>query len=621
MMQKTARDSKRSSEVVSSGDRAAIVRLGSDISPATNARVIALMRALDRTPPAGLQDLVPAYASVLVLFDPLLTSPAAIEAHIRAVLSMMRVRSKARGGRLVRIPVRYGGKDGPDLEDVAQLTGLSPDDVVGRHAGAEYLVYFLGFLAGFPYLGGLPSELDVPRLHSPRSHVPAGSVGLAGQQTGIYPVITPGGWRIIGHTQMQLFDPSRNPPSLLRPGDRVHFEPICDEHVNSTGGFASPSLHTGGSPSGAAKRRNYRHTVHVSSAETIPWMIVRKPGPLATVQDLGRPGYARYGVSVSGAADTDALQLGNLLLGNPPGAAALELTLGGGEFEVLAPCIVALTGAECDIYCNGRPLQAAVATPLEAGDILQIGLARRGARTYLCVAGGLKVTPVLESCSTDVRAGLGGIEGRALRIKDVLLRGMPMRPPELLVGQRLPPDDTRRFPSNDTWVIRILPGPHAREAPHDLEALLTGTYSVDVQSDRVGVRLQTTGLSGRRGVVGGETISEGVPYGAVQVPPSGEPIILLADHQTTGGYRMPAVVAAADLWRVAQLRPGNIVHFALITTEDAVEALRARAEWLKRIRAHDGVSGEAMSSKQIKLDVAQLMRGFLEWSEEQDNDE
>jgi allophanate hydrolase subunit 2 len=112
-----------------------------------------------------------------------------------------------------------------------------------------------------------------------------------------------------------------------------------------------------------------------------------------------------------------------------------------------------------------------------------------------------------------------------------------------------------------------------------------------------------------------------VPPGAVQVPPSGEPIILLADHQTTGGYRMPAVVAAAELWRVAQLRPGNILRFVLITTEDAVEALRARAEWLKRIRAHDPVSGEPMSSKQIKLDVAQLMRGFLEWSEEQDNDE
>jgi len=170
-------------------------------------------------------------------------------------------------------------------------------------------------------------------------------------------------------------------------------------------------------------------------------------------------------------------------------------------------------------------------------------------------------------------------------------------------------------------VIRILPGPHAREAPQDLEGLLAGAYSVGVQSDRVGVRLQTIGPSRRRRGVGAETISEGVPRGAIQAPSSGEPIILLADHQTTGGYRMPAVVAAADLWRVAQLRPGNILRFALITTEDAVEALRARAEWLKRIRAHDAVSGEAMSSKQINLDLAQLMRGFLEWSEEQDNDE
>src|SRR5262249_33523724 len=209
------------------------------------------------------------------------------------------------------------GDDGPDLLEVARLTGLPPEEVVRRHVAATYRVYFLGFLAGFPYLGGLPSELAVPRLAAPRTHVPAGSVALAERQTGIYPVPSPGGWRLIGRTPLRLFDPAANPPALLRPGDRVRFVAGGMSGASGSGGTYAPPVasHTG-----------------PHAEEEVPWLRVLRPGPLTTVQDLGRPGNARYGVSASGAADADALLLGNLLLGNSPAAAGLEITLGGCAF-------------------------------------------------------------------------------------------------------------------------------------------------------------------------------------------------------------------------------------------------------------------------------------------------
>jgi KipI family sensor histidine kinase inhibitor len=611
-------------EIAPAGDAAVLVRLGADISLAAHSRVLALLHALDDDPPAGLRDLVPAYASLLVVFDPAITTPDAVETYVRARLSSLPVRRNSRRGRLVRIPVRYGGTDGPDLEDVADLAGLPPEEVVRRHASAEYRVYFLGFVAGFPYLGGLPPGLGVPRLPSPRPQVPAGSVAIGGQQTGIYPVAAPGGWRLIGRTSSRLFDPAADPPALLRPGDRVRFEPVCDDHdadvVDSVpaGDFAARAMRP---PQWRAANR-----APVSAApadERVPWVRVRTPGPLSTVQDLGRAGYARYGVSASGAADADALRLGNALVGNPPGAAGLEMTLGGVELEALAPCAMAVTGAECEVSVDHRHAQMGVVRALAAGDTLTIGPAERGVRAYLCVSGGVAVPVVLGSRSTDLRASLGGLLGRPLRAGDVLVRGVPAETGAIQVGSRLAIDPVRRWPLDGIWTLRVLPGPHGGQVPGDLEALMAQSYVVDPRSDRVGVRLHGCDASEKQLGAGGETITEGVPRGAVQLPPDGEPIILLADHQTTGGYRVPAVVATADLWRVAQLRPGDAVRFATVTPEAASAMLRARQKWLEEVRAGlvGGAGATAANSRPGELDVEQLMRGFAEWSEEAFDDE
>ena len=202
-------------------DRSLLVEFGEAISLETHHDVFHLTRALDGV--RGILNLHPAYASVLVEFDPRLREHDEMERLIREAAGGESAASHTSETRLVEIPVRYGGEFGPDLPDVARHTGLSPERVVELHSGAEYLVYFLGFAPGFAYLGGLPAELATPRLPAPRKHVPAGSVAIGGNQTGVYPMVSPGGWRIIGHTDLKLFDPSAAEPVLLRMGDRLRF--------------------------------------------------------------------------------------------------------------------------------------------------------------------------------------------------------------------------------------------------------------------------------------------------------------------------------------------------------------------------------------------------------------
>lgn len=202
-------------------DRSLLVSFGEGISLETHRHVFHLTRALEGV--RGILNLHPAYASVLVEFDPRLRNHAQIEAVVRERAAGEPPAGDSEKTRLVEIPVRYGGEFGPDLPDVARHTGLSPERVIELHSRAGYLVYFLGFAPGFAYLGGLPPELATPRLSAPRKRTPPGSVAIGGNQTGVYPIDSPGGWRIIGHTDAKLFDPAATEPVLLRMGDRLRF--------------------------------------------------------------------------------------------------------------------------------------------------------------------------------------------------------------------------------------------------------------------------------------------------------------------------------------------------------------------------------------------------------------
>jgi KipI family sensor histidine kinase inhibitor len=203
-------------------DRALLISFGDEISLDNHRRVARLTRAMEGV--RGVLNVHPAFTSVLVDFDPRLRTHDEVEAAVRERFEA--AADQPGESRLVEIPVRYGGEDGPDLADVARHTGLSPERVVESFAAAEYLVYFVGFATCFPYLGGLPPELATPRLSAPRKSVPAGSVAIGGPQAGVYPLPSPAGWRLIGRTPLRLFDPAATPPPVLRMGNRVRFVPL-----------------------------------------------------------------------------------------------------------------------------------------------------------------------------------------------------------------------------------------------------------------------------------------------------------------------------------------------------------------------------------------------------------
>jgi len=206
------------------GDSAILISLGETISAETSDLVLGLSELVREKKIEGVTDCIPAYATVLIKYDPLRVDYETLSGVIQPMLTRKKNAGRS-AGRITEIPVYYGGKYGPDLTEVVRHTGLSPEEVIRLHSGAEYAVCFIGFLPGFPYLSGMDSRLATPRLATPRQLVPAGSVGIAGSQTGIYPLDSPGGWQIIGQSFLAIFDPKREPPALLMAGDRVRFIP------------------------------------------------------------------------------------------------------------------------------------------------------------------------------------------------------------------------------------------------------------------------------------------------------------------------------------------------------------------------------------------------------------
>lgn len=213
------------------GDAALLVEFGEAISLETNRRVISLNDAILKAGIKGVEELVPTYRSLLIRYDPLETSYEQIVFRVKDLEKTWECSAGRLEGRKAIVPVVYGEEYGPDLGHVARVHGLTEEQVIRLHSGREYRVYMIGFVAGFPYLGEVADEIATPRLETPRLKVPAGSVGIAERQTGIYPREAPGGWQIVGRTLLRLFDPQREPPALLKPGDTVEFRSISlDEY-------------------------------------------------------------------------------------------------------------------------------------------------------------------------------------------------------------------------------------------------------------------------------------------------------------------------------------------------------------------------------------------------------
>lgn len=294
---------------------------------------------------------------------------------------------------------------------------------------------------------------------------------------------------------------------------------------------------------------------------------VIQPGFLTTVQDKGRYGYQQYGVPVSGAMDSYALMMANLLAGNGEGDACLEITVLGPRLQVLGDTVVAVAGADLSPALNESPLSSWEAVKVRRGDIISFGRPRSGCRSYLAVAGGIDVPLIMGSRSTYVRSGLGGLEGRALRRGDRLCSANARLEASL---RSLPPQYIPAYQANSE--LRVVLGPQDDcFTEKGIHTFLNSEYVISVQADRMGYRLEGPPVEHKSGA---DIVSDGVPPGAVQVPGDGLPIILLADRQTTGGYAKIAAVCAVDLPWLAQAEIGHSIRFLQVSQEEAWQLLK-----------------------------------------------
>ncbi len=297
-------------------------------------------------------------------------------------------------------------------------------------------------------------------------------------------------------------------------------------------------------------------------------LVVQACGPGTTIQDQGRFGWQKYGLGPAGAMDRLAQAQANALVGNGPEAAVLEFALAGARFLVEGgACRIALVGAEMPLKIEGNVIAPLAAVTVQNGQTIEIGTARRGQFGYLAVAGGFALTPVLGSLALHMKAAVGGLEGRAFRPGDrlPLLLAQPSGPD--LVAEKAVP--------HATGPIRVLLGPQDDYfTPAGLATFLSASYTITPNADRMGIRL--TGPKIEHGPKGYNIVSDGIATGAIQVPGNGEPIILLADRQTTGGYPKIANVISADLGRLSQMRPGESFTFTQVSRDSAVSALRAQ---------------------------------------------
>jgi KipI family sensor histidine kinase inhibitor len=485
----------------------------------------------------GIEDVIVGFRSVVVVADPTTTD---VDALAETVSTLPAVAHRASSSRHVEIPVAF---DGDDLVEVAATTGLSPGRVVAALVGCELRVAFVGFAPGFGYLTGLPPELaGLPRRATPRLEVPAGALALAGGFAGVYPRSSPGGWNLLGRTDMTLFDPAQAPYSVLRAGDVVRLrESQAVEGVGQEAGWRAPL-------SSDAWR-----TVRVEDA-----------GLLSFVQDGGRIGLAGAGIPRGGAADPYARRRANLMVGNDESAAVVEATARGPRLVFSDHAHVAVVG-DAAVSIDGRVVPPHTVVAVGAGQTLAVGTTTAGLRTYIAVAGGFDLPAVLGGRSSDVLSGLGA---GPLASGDVLGIGPPGRPR----GAARPPLST-----GEAACLRIMAGPDPlpRRA---LDSLLETTWEVDGASDRIGVRLRgPTAID----VPASPVASKGMVTGAVQVPPDGLPIVLSCDHATVGGYPVVATVVSADQGVLGQLRPGQEVRFE---PTDIGGARRARAAQEQMLR-------------------------------------
>ena len=565
-------------------DSALLVELN-DLSHA-----MALYRELRAQPINGVTELVPAARTVLVHYRPAAIAAEDLLAEItlRGEAAAARDRGDEQPGRLVEIPVHYNGED---LPEVAELMGISVKEVVARHTERPYLAAFAGFAPGFVYLAEGHPSFQIPRRKSPRTKVPAGSVAVAGDFSAVYPSDSPGGWQLLGVTEIPMWDLSREEPAYIQPGFQVQFRDAGSVSVAVSRPQAPNSMapESMSARAGAAAGDNAEEASQAATpvqhadaagstqhrAPTTPTAHIEfvRSGIQTLFQDAGRAGMSELGISPSGALDAVAMRQANRMVGNPIDTPVLENVLGGLHLRSHGKAVIAVAGADAPLTlraADGRewavPGHQAIA--LDDGDTLKLGAPTSGLRCYVAVRGGWHATPVLGSCATDTLARIGPpavVAGTRMGVGAVVPRS------RLEAALAADPDVKRGLPRpGDLVVLDVVLGPRTDWFTDEtIQRFGTQEWRVTPQSNRIGMRLESdTPLTRSRH---DELPSEGTVTGAIQVPISGQPVLFLADHPLTGGYPVIAGVASHHLPLAAQIPIGCRIRFNVITSPFPVQ--------------------------------------------------
>ncbi|MDA8621211.1 5-oxoprolinase subunit PxpA [Psychrosphaera sp.] len=454
----------------------------------------------------------------------------------------------------ITLPIYYGEEVGLDLHTIAKELDLSEEETIKLHLNSHYSVKAIGFAPGFAYLNGLPNELCLPRLKQPRTSVPKGSVAIAESMTAIYPQSSPGGWRIIGNCPLPLFDIHKpDKPLLYSVGDTVRFRQIDKQEFESI------------------KAGSEKVNPKTNATSANPTLQVIKSGPLTTIQDMGRFNVGQYGITQSGVMDTYAAGWANRLLGNKARDAVLEITLGNFEFISLVDCLICVTGATVKLTINGaeQPLWKVIV--LNKNDKVTLSFAVSGLRAYMAIQGGFNANTFWGSASTCVRESIGTI----IKDKSILSANQysaksnnieDINNLKKLHERALAPRFIPQYSTDITLTFKLGAQFKLFEEcyPSGLAAIENMNFVVSPHSDRMGVRLETKTNDLSHDI---SIESEGISFGAIQIPPNGRPVIMMADRQTLGGYPKVGHLTPESCSKVAQARPGTRVTL-VFTTKD-----------------------------------------------------
>ncbi len=547
------------------GTNAITLSVGDSIDDAIYDKIMQLYHYLQQLSLKSVKDIIPAYNSVTIVYDAFVvrkinktTNGFSIFQQVLEEALLHAPTNNFSGGRKITVPVCYDVSLGIDLPRLSAERKIPIEQFIAFHTNKTYKVYMLGFLPGFAYMGKVVPEIAAPRLAQPRTTVAAGSVGIAGEQTGIYPFASPGGWNIIGQTPLNLFDAHNASPTLFLPGDEVQFEAI--------------SLAT-------FHRLQQEKPNTFNTATPAKGLQVLKAGIADTIRAVGRFGHQHLGIPPNSCMDMIAATTTNFLVGNDAEAAVIEMHFPASMFIVEQDCLLALSGADFMAYVDDKPITNNTVFTAKRSSVIQFKAPKQGRVCYLAVRGGFNVPKWLNSYTTNPPAKAGGWNGSFLQAGATLgfnnTSFINLKPKNNWKANLAP-----CYTADD--LIRIIKGPAFDFLTEDAVAmLLSSTFSISINSNTMGFRLVGEALQLTQPQ---EMISSAVVMGTVQLLPDGSLLILMSDHQTTGGYPVVAYVAAVDLPKLAQSSIGKHISFQCISTEAAEDLYCKQQRYLQQLK-------------------------------------